>query len=66
MKAFYWMMMKTTTIPETGSDGYFLPDYSQAISSSRQFHVIVVVVAIYHVVASKRYSNFHVFVRFIC
>ncbi|XP_024871285.1 xaa-Pro aminopeptidase 1-like isoform X1 [Temnothorax curvispinosus] len=58
MKAFYWMMVKTTSIPETGSGGHFFPDYSQAIpSTSRQFHVLVVIVAIYHVVASKRYSN---------
>lgn len=57
MKAFYWMMVKTTSIPETGSGGYFLPD-NQAISSiSRQFHVLVVIVAIYHIVTSKRYSN---------
>lgn len=55
MKAFYWMMMKTTSIPETGSGGYFFPD-SQA-STSRQFHVLVVIIAIYHIVASTQYAN---------
>jgi len=54
MKAFYWMMVKTTTIPETGSGGYFFPDYSQAMPSiSRQFHVLVVIVVIYHIIESK-------------
>lgn len=57
MKAFYWMMVKTMTIPETSSGGHFFPDYSHAMSStSRQFHVLVVIIAVYHIVASKQYS----------
>ncbi|XP_025988005.1 xaa-Pro aminopeptidase ApepP isoform X2 [Solenopsis invicta] len=52
MKAFYWMMVKTTTIPETGSGGYFFPDSQAMPSTSRQFHVLVVIIAIYHVVAN--------------
>ncbi|KYM95234.1 Xaa-Pro aminopeptidase 1 [Cyphomyrmex costatus] len=56
MKAFYWMMAKTTTIPET--DSYFFSDNSQAMpSTNRQFHTLVIIVAIYHIIKSKRYSN---------
>ncbi|RLU18060.1 hypothetical protein DMN91_010302 [Ooceraea biroi] len=55
MKAFYWMMMKTATIPETSSSSQdFFPDYysRSTPSATRQFHVLVVIVAAYHVVAS--------------
>jgi len=56
MKAFYWMMAKTMTIPETGS--YYFPDNSQAMpSTNRQFHTLVIIIAIYHIIKSKRYSN---------
>jgi len=56
MKAFYWMMAKTMTIPETGS--YYFPDNSQAMpSTNRQFHTLAIIVAIYHIIKSKRYSN---------
>ncbi|XP_020295575.1 xaa-Pro aminopeptidase 1-like isoform X2 [Pseudomyrmex gracilis] len=54
MKAFYWMMMKTMTIPESSSNSQdFFPDYSRSTPSvKRQFHVLVVIVAIYHVAAN--------------
>ncbi|KAL6264379.1 hypothetical protein P5V15_004492 [Pogonomyrmex californicus] len=54
MRAFYWMMMKTTTIPETSSDIQdFFPDYSHAMSStSRQFHMLIVISVIYHIVTN--------------
>ncbi|XP_018351410.1 PREDICTED: xaa-Pro aminopeptidase 1-like isoform X2 [Trachymyrmex septentrionalis] len=49
MKAFYWMMAKTMTIPETGS--YYFPDNSQAMpSTNRQFHTLAIIVAIYHII----------------
>ncbi|XP_012539171.1 xaa-Pro aminopeptidase 1 isoform X1 [Monomorium pharaonis] len=57
MKAFYWMMMKTMTIPETGSGGYFFPDSQAMPSTSRQFHVLVAIVAIYHIVANLTKIN---------
>lgn len=59
MKAFYWMMMKTMTIPESSSNSQdFFPDYSRSTPSvRRQFHFLVMIVAIYHVVASKRCST---------
>ncbi|XP_011685228.1 PREDICTED: xaa-Pro aminopeptidase 1 isoform X2 [Wasmannia auropunctata] len=50
MKAFYWMMVKTTTIPETGSGDYFFADSQAMPSTSRQFHILVVIVAVYHIV----------------
>ncbi|XP_029168203.1 xaa-Pro aminopeptidase 1-like isoform X3 [Nylanderia fulva] len=54
MKAFYWMMMKTMTIPETSLDNQdFFPDYSHSMSSTiRQFHILVVIVAVYHTIAN--------------
>lgn len=57
MKAFYWMMAKTMTIPETDSY-YFFSDNSQAMpSTNKQFHTLVIIVATYHIIKSKRYSN---------
>jgi len=59
MKAFYWMMMKTATIPETSSSSQdFFPDYSYSppsgnSSATRQFHVLVVIVTVFHIVISK-------------
>ncbi|XP_070510805.1 xaa-Pro aminopeptidase 1 isoform X1 [Cardiocondyla obscurior] len=53
MMAFRWMMTKTMTIPETGLGGDFFPDYSHAVPcTSRQFHVLIVIVAIYHIIAN--------------
>jgi len=56
MGAFYWMMTKTASIPESSSGGQ---DYSHAMPSiSRQFHVSIVIVAICHVIANfTRRSN---------
>lgn len=65
MKAFYWMMVKTTTIPEISSASQdFYPDYSHSTPSvTRQFHVLVAIIAAYHVIASKRHSNALSFIR---
>ncbi|CAL1684335.1 unnamed protein product [Lasius platythorax] len=54
MKAFYWMMVKTMTIPETNLDSQdFFPDYSDSTPSTiRQFHVLVVIVAVYHIITN--------------
>lgn len=51
------MMEKTMTIPKTSLDIQdFFPDYSHSMSSTtKQFHVLVVIVAIYHIIASKQY-----------
>lgn len=50
MKAFYWMMAKTMTIPETDSY-YFFSDNSQAMpSTNKQFHTLVIIVATYHII----------------
>ncbi|GAB1861150.1 Xaa-Pro aminopeptidase 1-like isoform X2 [Camponotus japonicus] len=54
MKAFYWMMEKTMTIPKTSLDIQdFFPDYSHSMPSNhKQFHILVVIVAIYHIIAN--------------
>nr|XP_012217793.1 PREDICTED: xaa-Pro aminopeptidase 1 isoform X1 [Linepithema humile] len=59
MKAFYWMMLKTASIPETNSGSKdFFPYYSHSTPSAiRQFHVLVVIVAVYHVIANFTRMN---------
>lgn len=61
MKAFYWMMEKTMTIPKTSLDIQdFFPDYSYSMpSTTKQFHVLVVIVAIYHIITSEHSNNLY-------
>lgn len=56
MKAFYWMMLKTASIPENSGSKDFFPYFSRSTPSAiRHFHVLVVIITVYHVAASKRY-----------
>ncbi|XP_014481659.1 PREDICTED: xaa-Pro aminopeptidase 1-like isoform X2 [Dinoponera quadriceps] len=55
MKAFYWMMLKTATIPETSSNSQSCSGSSASYShstpsASRPFHVLVAIIAAFHII----------------
>ncbi|EFN85021.1 Xaa-Pro aminopeptidase 1 [Harpegnathos saltator] len=60
MKAFYWMMLKTATIPEISSNSQsFFTDYSHSTpSASRPFHILVAIIAAYH--AIENFTKMHI------
>lgn len=58
MNAFDWMLKKTATIPELSpvDEGLFFGHSHSTPSTFKQFHVLVVIVFIYHMLFSK-YTN---------